>query len=41
MMVVAFIRNFHFKFEGIPIIFVVTMKKNYIFFALRVLFGGF
>ena len=25
---VALIRNFHFKFEGIPTIFVVTMKKR-------------
>ena len=35
MMVVAFIRNFHFKFEVIPFIFVVTMKKKLFIFRFR------
>ena len=32
---VALIRNFHVKFEGIPTIFVVTMKKNRFIFHFR------
>ena len=31
----AFIRNYHFKYEGIPTIFVVTMKKNLHFHCFR------
>ena len=41
MMVVAFIRNFHFKFEGIPFIFVVTMKKKLHNFRFRGPFWAF
>ena len=41
MMVVAFIRNFHFKFEVIPFIFVVTMKKKLHFFRFRGPFWAF
>ena len=28
MMVVVLIRNFHFKFEGIPTIFIATINKK-------------
>ena len=40
-MVVASIRNFHFKFEVIPFIFVVTMKKKLHFFRFRGPFWAF
>ena len=38
---VLLIRNFHFKFEGIPIILIATINKNYWFFAWGALFRHF
>ena len=37
---VAIIRNFHFKFEGTPTTFVVTLKKKTIYFLLKGSFLG-
>ena len=38
---IALIRNFQNKFEGIPTIFLVTMKKKHSFFTFGALFGYF
>ena len=40
-MVDALIRNFHFKFEGIPTIFVATMKEKLLIFRFRGPFWAF
>ena len=41
LLVDALLRNFHFKFEGNPTVFVATMNKKLFFFALGALFGPF